>query len=106
MTFPLLSLRKWPVIFILLAASATAYSDTERKFTTSPTLSTEAQILVQLLETDHYNRNAVVSGDYNQVIPEYMKALDQQHLFFLDSDRDEFVKRFGNNAYYTVSYLG
>ncbi|HEY5078922.1 MAG TPA: S41 family peptidase, partial [Opitutaceae bacterium] len=106
MTPPLLSMRKWSLLCVLLASSATGFSETEQKFTTSPTLSTEAQILVQLLETDHYNRNAVVSGDYVQVIPEYMKALDQQHLFFLDSDKDEFVKRFGNNVYYNVSYLG
>ena len=65
-----------------------------------------AQILVQLLETDHYNRGAVSSTDYPEVIPEYMEALDQQHLFFLDSDRTDFVKRFGTNVYYNVSYLG
>ena len=98
--------RRWPLLCIFLAAAAAGHAETEQKFTTSPTLSTEAQILVQLLETDHYNRNAVISADYIQVIPEYMDALDQQHLFFLDSDKTDFVKRFGTNVYYNVSYLG
>ena len=78
----------------------------DRNFTTSETLSEEAQTLVQLLETDHYNHGAVTSSDYQQVIPEYMAALDQQHLFFLDSDKKEFLSRYGGNVYYNVSYLG
>jgi carboxyl-terminal processing protease len=61
---------------------------------------------VTLLEQAHYNRDAVHSGDYAQVIPEYMKALDGQHLFFLDSDRAQFANRYGKNVYYNVDYLG
>jgi carboxyl-terminal processing protease len=40
------------------------------------------------------------------VIPDYMTDLDGQHLFFLDSDRADFVSRFGKNVYYNVDYLG
>jgi carboxyl-terminal processing protease len=98
---------RWKALCLLLLAAALPLAAApDVKFTTSPTLSTEAQILVQLLETDHYNHNAVTASDYPEVIPEYMQALDQQHLFFLDSDRADFVKRFGNNVYYNVSYLG
>src|SRR5277367_3137577 len=86
-------------------ASAAALHGSDLHFTTPDTLSTEAQTLVTLLEQAHYNRDAVHSGDYAQVIPEYMKALDGQHLFFLDSDRAEFVNRFGKNVYYNVDYL-
>jgi carboxyl-terminal processing protease len=106
MTSPLVSLRRWLALWLLVLSSATGLAAADQKFTTTPTLSVEAQTLIQLLETDHYNRGAVTSNDYPQVIPEYMMALDQQHLFFLDSDREDFVKRYGNNVYYNVSYLG
>jgi carboxyl-terminal processing protease len=99
------SLRRWLApCFLVLSAASLAASDLT--FTTPETLSTEAQTLVTLLEQAHYNRDAVHSGDYAQVIPEYMKALDGQHLFFLDTDRAQFVTRFGKNVYYNVDYLG
>jgi carboxyl-terminal processing protease len=91
---------------LLLVLTASGLAGSDLSFTTPDTLTTEAQTLVTLLEQAHYNRDAVHSGDYAQVIPEYMKALDSQHLFFLDTDRAEFVNRFGKNVYYNVDYLG
>ena len=91
---------------LLVALSAPGLAASDQRFTTPDTLSTEAQTLVTLLEQAHYNRDAVHSGDYAQVIPDYMKALDGQHLFFLDTDRADFVNRFGKNVYYNVDYLG
>jgi carboxyl-terminal processing protease len=98
--------RRWLAPLLLLLPSATGLSGSDLKFTTPPTLSTEAQALVTLLENAHYNRGAVHSDEYKEVIPEYMKALDTQHLFFLESDRVDFSSRFGNNVYYNVDYLG
>jgi len=99
-------INRWTTLCLLAACPSAVFSQTDSRFKTSETLSEEAQTLVQLLENDHYNRLAVSSLDYQQVIPEYMAALDQQHLFFLDSDKKEFVGRYGNNVYYNVSYLG
>ena len=91
---------------VLLVLTASGLAGSDLRFTTPDTLTTEAQTLVTLLEQAHYNRDAVHSGDYAQVIPEYMKALDGQHLFFLETDKAEFVNRFGKNVYYNVDYLG
>ena len=90
----------------LLLFSAAGLCGADYKFTTPDTLSTEAQTLVTLLEQAHYNRDAVHSNDYAQVIPDYMTDLDGQHLFFLDTDRADFVSRYGKNVYYYVDYLG
>src|SRR6185295_19382551 len=80
----------------LLAALATAaFARTDQKFSSSPTLSTEARTLVQLLEQAHYNREAVHSADYGEVIPNYMGDLDGQRLFFLGSDKTAFTSQFG-----------
>ncbi|HEY1792815.1 MAG TPA: carboxy terminal-processing peptidase [Opitutaceae bacterium] len=85
---------------------APALRATELHFTTSDTLSIEAQTLITLLEQMQYNRDAIHSDDYAEAIPDYMKALDGQHLFFLDSDRAQFAARYGKNVYYNVDYLG
>jgi carboxyl-terminal processing protease len=106
MTYLSLSRARWPVLALYAILSVGGAYAEERKFTTSPTLSIEAQNLVQLLEQAHYNRDAVKNEDYAQAIPEFMKALDGQHLFFLESDRADFVNRFGKNVYYNVDYLG
>src|ERR1035438_6925413 len=91
---------------LIVVATAAGLSASDLKFSTPDTLSTEAQALVLLLEQAHYNRDTVHSGDYAQVIPEYMKALDGQHLFFIDGDRAQFANRFAKNVYYNVDYLG
>jgi carboxyl-terminal processing protease len=98
--------RRWPVVCLCAILSAAGLYGSDQKFTTPATLSTEAQNLVQLLEQAHYNRDAVKSDDYAQVIPEFMTVLDSQHLFFLDSDKAAFTTRFGKNVYYNVDYLG
>ncbi len=80
----------------------------EGKFKTSDTLATEAETLVGLLQQAHYNRSAVQSSDYAQVIPDYMASsfLDSQHLFFLASDEADFAKRYGSIVYENVAYVG
>jgi carboxyl-terminal processing protease len=105
MTLSFFPLRRFMAPWLLIV-TASGLAGSDLRFTTPDTLTTEAQTLVTLLEQAHYNRDAVHSGDYAQVIPEYMKALDSQHLFFLDSDRAEFVNRYGKNVYYNVDYLG
>ncbi len=79
---------------------------TDRKFTTSPTLSTEARTLVNLLEQAHYNRDAVRSADYAEVIPGYMSDLDGQKLFFLETDKKSFNDLYAKNIYWNLSALG
>ena len=105
MTLPSAPLRRLMAPWILLVA-VSGLSASDLKFTTPDSLQTEAQTLVTILEQAHYNRDSVHSGDYAQAIPDYMTALDGQHLFFLDSDRADFVGRYGKNVYYNVDYLG
>jgi C-terminal peptidase (prc) len=100
-------LRRLLACALLTTASlvaATAPSD--RKFVTSPTLSTEARTLVNLLEQAHYNRDAVRSADYAEVIPNYMGDLDGQRLFFLETDKKSFNDLYGKNIYWNLSALG
>ena len=97
-------LRRAAALLVLVATASLRGAD--RNFTTPPTLSTEAQALVSVLENLHYNRDAVHDADYAGVIPDYMTALDGQHLFFLESDKADFVGRYGKNVYYNVDYLG
>jgi len=84
-------------------ASPTA---TDRTFTTSPALSTEARVMVQLLSQAHYNRDTVRSANYAEVIKDYMSVLDGQRMFFLKTDREFFEKKHATSLYWNVSRLG
>ena len=96
--------RRLGLGFVLLASLATsAFSAPDHKFTTSPTLSLEAQTLVTVLEQAHYNRGSVHSRDYAEVIPNYMSDLDGQRLFFLGTDKATFANAYGPNLYYNLS---
>ncbi len=80
---------------------------TDQPFQTSDTLKREIQTLIRLLEEVHYNRDAVTSASYSEVIPDYMGDLDGQHLFFLKSDKDSFVERYKpESLYWNLRSLG
>lgn len=90
---------------LLLASLATAASD--RKFTSSPVLSTEARTLINLLEQAHYNRDAVEHREFGQVVENYMSDLDGQRLFFLQADKQRFEEQYGKEKlYWNISMLG
>ena len=95
-----------PVLCLALAAAAPRASALDRNFASPPSLTTEAELLIQLLDRGQYNHDAVHSADFAQVIPDYMAALDPQHLFFLDTDEKRFSQEYGNAVYYNVAYLG
>lgn len=92
-------------VFALWACAA-VFAANDRKFTTSTSLSAEATTLVKLLQEAHYNRDAVKPSDYIQVIPDFMSDLDGQHLFFLGSDKELFMKSYGKAVYYNTAILG
>ncbi|MET0262318.1 MAG: carboxy terminal-processing peptidase [Rariglobus sp.] len=76
-------------------------------FQATSMLDIEARTLIRLLEEVHYNRDAVNSSSYAEVIPDYMATLDGQHLFFLASDKDTFIQRHKpDSLYWTITSLG
>ena len=100
-------LARQSILLLLLALVAgPAFAITDRKFSTSPTLAAEARTMVQLLSQAHYNRDAVRSSNYAEVVADYMGFLDGQRMFFLKSDREEFEKRYSNSLYWNILRLG
>src|SRR3954466_1757781 len=81
-------------------AFTAAFAATDRKFSTPTSLQTEASTLVNILERAHYNRDAVKTSDYANVIPDYMGDLDGQRLFFLATDKAKFLEDWGKGVYY------
>jgi carboxyl-terminal processing protease len=91
------------VLGLVLALACPAPAGT---FTTSHELTLEAETLVRLLEEMHYNRDAVKTSDYVELVPDYMGALDGQRLFFLASDKAAFTTRYNTTLYYNIRQLG
>ena len=63
------------------------------KLAPTPGLQLELRALIGLLEEVHFNRDQVKPADYAEVVPNTLKALDGQRLFFLASDLEEFQSR-------------
>jgi len=100
------SLRRLTLALTFLLLTAGAFAVSDRQFKTSPVLATEASTMVKMLEQWHFNREAVRSSDFAQVVPDYMWALDGQKLFFLASDKAAFEQRYNNRLYWNVSSIG
>lgn len=107
----LLSVLTATLLFVGLA-SAQAPADAERSIQqglsrSDRELMTQETILaLQNLQTYHYRRKNLGSLDANDVIEEYMKQLDYNRLFFLETDREEFSLRFGRNLVPTYLLRG
>jgi len=92
------------ILSLVLASCVSILTAADRTFVTSPTLATEAATLVQLFKNAHFNRANVHLSDYGEVIPDYMAVWDGQHMFFLESDKNAFMKKYnGATVYEQVS---
>lgn len=99
------SFLRCSAVALILASPGLARTD--RVLKTSPTLSMETTAFIRLLEEWHYNREGVKVRDYQQVIPDFMTELDGQRLFFLESDKEDFLKRFTTQwLYNNIASLG
>lgn len=94
-------------LFLVAAlAAAPLPAENDRSYSTTKVMSLEVRALVQMLEHYHYNKGAVTSADYPEMIEEYMEGLDPQHLFFTAEDRDTFKRLYGPRIETDLSYLG
>ncbi len=92
------------VLFLVLSGAALAVPDRELK--TTPVMRLETRYLVQMLEHFHYNKDAVTTADYPQLITAYMQELDPQRLFFSLSDEQAFRRQYGPRIETDLTYLG
>src|SRR5580698_30780 len=106
LNMPHFRVRASRLLALGLALAIASSAPAAGTFTTSKELSLEAETLVRLLEDMHYNRDAVKTHDYLELVSDYMGELDGQRLFFLDSDKAAFTSRYDKNLYWNISHLG
>jgi carboxyl-terminal processing protease len=82
------------LLAVASVACTSVLAQSDRVLKTTATQQLETSALIRLLEEWHYNRESVKVSDYQNVIPDYMTELDGQRLFFLESDKVDFQKRF------------
>ncbi|MDX2186765.1 MAG: carboxy terminal-processing peptidase [Opitutaceae bacterium] len=79
----------------------------EKKFAPPALFEHEVVSFINLLERYHYNRDNVRPAEFGQLVNDYMAEFDGQRLFFLQSDLDEFSKRYPPNwLYNNIASLG
>jgi carboxyl-terminal processing protease len=93
------------ILFLFLASAALATAP-DRELKTTPVMKLETRYLVQMLEYFHYNKDAVTTADYPQLITAYMQELDPQRLFFTLGDEQAFRKQYGPRIETDLTYLG
>jgi carboxyl-terminal processing protease len=99
------SLHTWLLTIVL--AVATVQAAPVRTYQPDAFFEREVSQLIRLLEEYHYNRDGVKAADYAQVIPDFMAEFDGLRLFFLESDKEEFAKRWSASwLYNNISNLG
>lgn len=91
---------------LTLALLVTAFAAPDRTFKTTPVMRLETRTLVQMLEYFHYNKAAVSSADYPELITDYLKELDPQRLFFTAQDEQNFRRQYGPRVETDLAYLG
>jgi len=91
------------LLAIVLAHSAFGQA---KPYTATPTMADETRLMVQLLENVHFNGKELGKDDFKQLIPNYMKDLDSQRLFFLASDVELMSARFTQGLSNDLHYKG
>lgn len=91
-----------PIAFLLALPTFGA----EKNYTATPTMADETRLMVQLLENVHFKGKELGDDDLNQLIPNYMKDLDSQRLFFLASDAKLLSARFTPGLSNDLHYKG
>ena len=94
------------VLTLFVTAASPGLARSDRTFDVSNHFASEVRNFIRLLEEAHYNRQSVEPADYANVITNFMEDWDGQHLFFLESDRAEFVEMFSQGLYWNISALG
>ncbi len=97
-------LPRFAILSLALLTAASAAPD--REFKTTPVMRLETRTLVQMLEYFHYNKDAVTTADYPELISDYLKELDPQRLFFTAEDEAAFRKQYGPRVETDLAYLG
>ncbi|MBT6461976.1 MAG: carboxy terminal-processing peptidase [Opitutae bacterium] len=67
------------------------------KLEPTPKMVGETKWVAQALQRYHYLNQSVSDVDFKEFISFFMKKLDGYHMYFLDSDREQFELRFGLN---------
>ncbi|MDP0497031.1 MAG: carboxy terminal-processing peptidase [Verrucomicrobiota bacterium JB024] len=85
------------VLFLLIAAGLPAQAEklSSAPFETTGTMREETRYLIQCLETQHYLNQPLTELDSAGFIKAYIQDLDPQHLFFLQSEVNDYEARFG-----------
>jgi carboxyl-terminal processing protease len=98
--------RALGLLVVSLLLLVPAWSQPDRTFQLSPQQAIEARTLLRILEEAHYNREAVGPEDFREAIPQFMRSLDGQHLFFLADDLAEFRATYADGLYWNLATLG
>ena len=85
----------------IVATAGSPLSPTDQR-----SMQRETRIAIDVLQDYHLKKMPFVEIDSKELLTEYMKRLDEQRLFFLDSDHVEIVERFERTLKPSYLFVG
>ncbi|MBD5779493.1 carboxy terminal-processing peptidase [Pelagicoccus sp. NFK12] len=72
----------------------------------TPLMQNEAKLIVEMLETMHFESAEISNASFYELITHYMEALDYNKLFYLSEHEEHFQKKYGDILGFKLRYQG
>lgn len=97
-----------------LAVSPLSFAVTENseapaelpKLQSTPLMQNEARLIVEMLETMHFESAEISNERFVELIQHYMKNLDYNKLYFLEEHKADFEQKYGDTLGFKLRYQG
>ncbi|MBC2605083.1 carboxy terminal-processing peptidase [Pelagicoccus albus] len=66
----------------------------------------EARLVVEMLETMHFESAEISNETFAELITEFMENLDYNKLYFLEEEQKQFIEEYGNSLGFKLRYQG
>ena len=72
----------------------------------TPLMDQEARLIVEMLETMHFESAEISNETFHTLITDYMESLDYNKLYFLAKHKDAFLEKHGDTLGFKLRYQG
>lgn len=98
------------LLFTSLSSAITTGGETTLgelpKLSSTPLMQNEARLIVEMLETMHFESAEISNESFSDLLTQYMEALDFNKLYFLAENETNFIEKYGPTLGFELRYQG
>lgn len=76
------------------------------ELSSTPLMQNEARLIVEMLETMHFESEEISPESFSELITHFMEALDYNKLYLLEEHENHFAEKYGNALGFKLRYQG